>query len=832
MAISSRTAQDPRILVQRNSVRYRCLTPSPAQALLFGNGHIGVSMHTPADALYLLISRVDIWNGQNTMGAMGAVRISGNTGLFTDACAVYHESDMYRAQVTVQLDTATGPVTFTLCCLRGQDVIVVDIADARRERFPFTVTLENWHAGEYIEAPDNRTLLTTHVTRDSVFPSYNRRVGVDAAAIGVLDPLLGRAWGLFLRTESDATVNSDSLQLPADEQHRVVIAAVCQPPCAGVDGEALVRSDGLRLATADTDTIAAWQQAHAAYWEEFWAQSYLSLSSGTGDAEYEERLWYTALYTIACGSGGALPMRFNGGPFLLEKDLRGWDGGYWFQNMRELYWPLLASGHWEFMRGFFQMYFDACPFVRAQTKRLHGIDALSFKETQTMWGADANTDVTQPGDAQSGEPFATSAVTFRYFSGNLECCLLMDWYVRASGDESFCRQEFYPFLTEILEFYLQYANKEEDGKYHLAPVNLLETFVNCKDDMPDLCGLHYFLPRAISWGTAWGEDPALLARWLEFADHLVPLPVGRWTTKRKYESGIHGEEYVVACELDPEGVLLPGGGVPAPTRRGNMENPELYAIFPWGCIGIDSPAREQRRAEESWHHRTWRYINSGWSQDVPQLARLGWGEMAKAASLEHASFHQRFPNGCFISPAGAHFNGLLTSTPFFDSAGVHATGINEMLLQSYDDSIRLTPATSVEWSGAYRLHAFGGFIVEVDFMHGAPINAHITATRPARLRVRNYRREVMVVTLNGVETRVSHHELFDSEVAPGDVASFTWEGVEDASIPVESTRPDVVYPGYKVRPPHIAQATGHWHDERKGHGQIGLAEDGLFPATR
>ena len=97
-----------------------------------GNGAVGASVHTPDDALYLLISRVDLWNGNNTMGAMGAVRIQGNAGLFTGATAVKQQCDLYRAQVRVALDTETGPLTFTLTCLRGQDVLLVDIVDERR----------------------------------------------------------------------------------------------------------------------------------------------------------------------------------------------------------------------------------------------------------------------------------------------------------------------------------------------------------------------------------------------------------------------------------------------------------------------------------------------------------------------------------------------------------------------------------------------------------------------------------------------------------------------------------------------------------------------------
>ncbi len=798
--------------VHRNSIVYRCLTPDPAQALLLGNGRMGGSLHTPDDSLYLLVSRSDLWNENAAMGAIAAVRIRGNQGLFQRARSVRQECSLEDAAIRIVLETDEGLVRIEVTCLRLVDLISVEIHDERREPSPFEAVVENWHEGDSTASLPGWGEETLHLNLSSCFAEINRRVKVDAAEVGLSDPLLGRGWGLFTSAASFAS----------GRVHRLSIATVCHPPEEGkATSEAALREAGLALLKEAEVRADILQREHQEWWASFWERSYIALESGTGDAEYEERLWYANLYYIACASGGAYPARFNGGLFLLDRDSRDWDYGYWFQNMREVYWPLIAAGHWQWMRDFFRMYLDAVPFVQRQTEAILGVEGIAFRETQAFWGAAPDINLLED---------KTNFATSNNFSSLLEVCLLMEWYSQASGDEKFRNAEYYPFLCNAIAFYRRYARKGADGTYHISPANALEVWPNARDSMPDICGLRTLLPRLIAWGAKRGERAELLAEWEEFLENLAPVPIGRWTLTRRHQSGIHQEEWHIATEHCADGIFLPAGDKTSEkARRHNMENAELYLVFPWGLIGLDSSDEEKRRFENTWNSRTWRFINNGWAQDVPQLARMGWAEEARKASLEHASYSQRFPNGSFICPGAPRFHGLLTATPYLDSCGVHLTGVHEMLLQSYDGILRLAPSISVEWSGRFKLHALGGWIVEACFVQGQPVSARITATRPRLLRLRNSRREVMHVGA----CQIPSGELLSAVLADGDTVEVCWDGVSTGSESVgQSPRPEVIYPGYKIRPPQPCWRTGHWHDERKGHGQVGLAEDGLFAATR
>ena len=55
-----------------------------------------------------------------------------------------------------------------------------------------------------------------------------------------------------------------------------------------------------------------------------------------------------------------------------------------------------------------------------------------------------------------------------------------------------------------------------------------------------------------------------------------------------------------------------------------------------------------------------------------------------------------------------------------DGAGLSAFGLQEMMLQSHEDAIRILPATPKTWSGLFRFAAHGGFLVSACFSEGIP----------------------------------------------------------------------------------------------------------------
>lgn len=81
--------------------------------------------------------------------------------------------------------------------------------------------------------------------------------------------------------------------------------------------------------------------------------------------------------------------KFNGGIFTVEPkfcnpqhpgspDWRLWGDGYWYQNTRHLYHPMLAAGDFDFMTPFFALYERSLPLARARAKSWYGAEGTSF----------------------------------------------------------------------------------------------------------------------------------------------------------------------------------------------------------------------------------------------------------------------------------------------------------------------------------------------------------------------------------------------------------------------------------------------------------------------
>ncbi len=134
----------------------------------------------------------------------------------------------------------------------------------------------------------------------------------------------------------------------------------------------------------------------------------------------------------------------------------------------------------------------------------------------------------------------------------------------------------------------------------------------------------------------------------------------------------------------------------------------MDVLYPFGLAGIGSPNRA--KAERTYFERTFQG-SYGWDWSPVCAARLGLGDEAARLQAEHCRNTQHWPQGFWDSPSSPYWAGGLVDCPYFDSPGVNAATTTEMLLQSYDGTIRVWPAVPDTWSGVFRLRAETGFMV-------------------------------------------------------------------------------------------------------------------------
>jgi hypothetical protein len=366
-------------------------------------------------------------------------------------------------------------------------------------------------------------------------------------------------------------------------------------------------------------------------------------------------------------------------------------------------------------RGLTRHYAAMVPYLRAQTEKMWGRPGLWVPETVLPWGHAE--DFVLQGDGrdvagkhyQRRDPAKIPAGRFEYFNpyvgflftAGLEISQHYLTYYRYSGDEEFLRNEAYPLIRGVCQFLLGLLRKEADGRYHLDPANALETWWLVRDPADTLAGVQAVFPEFVRLSRKYDCD----AEWRDrCADVLEALP--------EPARGLWGADGKVQPEID---VYAPAVTSAASHPRTNAENPALYRVFPFGLSGIGAP--DYLLACRTFAQRICP-VEHGWSMDAIWAARLGLRDQACPLLNQHAEKFQRFRYGGWTSNDSRVFPGGLSAAPFLDAGGLSAFALNEILLQSHHNILRVAPAVARDWSGTFRLRGEGGFLVTADFREG------------------------------------------------------------------------------------------------------------------
>ncbi len=708
--------------------------------------------------------------------------------------------DLNRGSVVLTLGTAQGQVGAEAYGVMGKNVLVVAVEDTRPQPTA-QVTFSIWRPAMDLAASDG--VLSGRQVHDceesgksvqdpgQVSPDdrfYNLGVCTVTALAGESGPLVAAG-----ETGTAGADRSATLRAAPGRRYWLVIACATTydgkpEAAAGKALEAAVAADKARLL-----------DEHLAWWQRFWEASYVDLQGR--DAETLMRLWYTTLYSYGCvGDGPVLP-KFNGGPGLVHQDDRHWWIGYWWQNTRELIWPMFVANHQRYAEahlGFYDRTFTDYQRQTAARGKVGirvGEGAHPFKpgsvsppkslpafDPATLEAAMANRTMEQVKSGYNARSMAQVA----------ELVQLMFDRVAFTGETAYLHTVVAPWLREAALFYLSYLKLEDDGHYHMTPSDGLEMWWNVKDPMTDMCAVRYCFWQALNHGVAFGYEPAFLETVRDRLAKLAPLPTGRWPRRAATVEDVPpgrpayikaGTRMVDRIEPD-DTQYAPVAAFLADRIAYNAEQPELYVIYPFALADALSPPAEYQRAVKTFRARQ----NSntyGWSQDGIQAARLRLPETVMVV-MDHARRHQRYPYGGWVNAAvplkGSKLN--VSDVPYFDTAGVQMTALQEMLLQSHALStpeqtdpltggpVVVLPAVPADWAGRFRLRARGGFLISVQFQANRRLEKlSIESERGQTLRLENPFVEC-VVTRAGKRVAVTREAAVIVPTRPGDVLEF------------------------------------------------------------
>lgn len=525
-----------------------------------------------------------------------------------------------------------------------------------------------------------------------------------------LDPYVDRTFGGSIAGDGWQRIAPDTLRMAAPARRASLDITI---HCAQT-GTLDEWREELRVLAADLPACASARDRHCAFWREAAKRSFIHID-GSPEARRVSEAYRLQCYLTTCANRSLHPIHFNGSIFNVawtmvhpdgrrecyDADYRRWHASYWGQNTRLIYWPMLATGDFEGMRAYFRFHLDILPAA------LHrGALALHKKGSKEKSGA-FFWETMSLHDNIEVCLVPEKGTAMLYFTSSLEMLMMGFDFLDFTGDRVFAVETLLPLAVAVLDFYHGYGDWYEPGRYSLT-AHATESYHNSVNPAPDIAGLAAVLPRAIS---VFAEEVTAetLSKWGQFLEALPPLGIRDAREKipvlaeseALYSRLGYDLEARVATGDKPVTILAPAERLQA--EAWNIENPELYPVFPFRRCGVGCENLEMTR--NTFRYRRFQH-NRGWAQDPIMAARVGLADEARRMVADR--FTRTHPGGRFPAFWEAGFDWI----PDQDNGGVASIALQSMLIQWDGRLIHLLPAWPMEWDVEFRVHAPFKTIVE------------------------------------------------------------------------------------------------------------------------
>lgn len=458
------------------------------------------------------------------------------------------------------------------------------------------------------------------------------------------------------------------------------------------------------------------------FWREAWQRSYIEAPAEADTTVQRMARNYTLFrYMLLCNAFGSQPTKFNGGLFTFDPlrvkpdspftpDYRNWGGGTMTaQNQRLVYWPMFAAGDAAMVEPQLRFYLDMLPVAELRSRVYWGHAGGCFTEQTEQFGLPNLMEYGSKRPAGYDPGVEYNAWLEYSWDTVLEFCsmaLAKRRYLPAC-DISAYRPLIESALTFFDEHYQLLASrrgvKKLDGSGSLVifPGSGCETYKMALNPASTVAGLQSVADDYILYLKEIA-DTAALARWQAFRSRVPAIPMR---------------------VLDGRTLIAPAKSW---ERVNNVESPQLYPVWPWRIYGVavsDSADLQIARNTYLYDPDALKFRSpTGWKQDNIWAACLGLSDEAFAlTSAKLANGPHRFP--AFFGPG-------FDWTPDHNHGGSAMIGLQEMLMQTDGESIRLFPAWPLNRDISFRLHAPGNKAVAATLRGGVLTELSVTPASP------------------------------------------------------------------------------------------------------
>jgi alpha-L-fucosidase 2 len=720
-----------------------------------GNGDIALNAWMTKDGdLHFYISKTDAWDDNARLVKIGKVRIHFEPNPVRPGKAFRQELNLREGRIDITAG-ATAECKIRLWVDANHPVIHVTADGATPMEATAFVGLWRTNEQELAELQVSDVMLKRKVTDQkqartiiepdrvlakqpggiSWFHHNIKSVGPQllAEVQGLTgfkqpDPLMQRTFGAVVTATKGESLDDLRLRSPRGTTHRFSVFVLTRHPSMPEQWRAEMETTIRRV---EPQSFEARRAAHGRWWAEFWNRSWIRASANPkakpaaassvpanehpvrigmdqsggnklvrDEAAYVSQMYHLQRFITACAGRGAYPIKFNGslftvppGPTEKNPDYRRWGPGYWWQNTRLPYISLCTSGDFDLLRPLFRMYADELlPLCKYRTRLYLGHDGAYYPECIMFWGAVFSETYGWTPFEQRKDKLQESGYHKWEWVGGIELCWMMLDYCDYTLDREFLRRTALPFSREILTFFDQHYPTKAQGKLVMHPSQALETWWHCTNAAPELAGCIALTERLLAMSTKL-TSASEREFWQRFRAKLPPIPLRE----------VNGRKALAPAEFF--------------ANKRNIENPELYAVFPFRLFAFNRPSTDWALA--ALEHR-WDRGHQGWRQDDIFMAYLGLADDARKAIVSRARSHdrgERFP---------AFWGPNYDWTPDQDHGGVLMKTLQAMLLQTDGRKIFLLPAWPMGWDVDFKLHAPQQTIIEGVYHDGKIQSLRVT----------------------------------------------------------------------------------------------------------
>ena len=451
--------------------------------------------------------------------------------------------------------------------------------------------------------------------------------------------------------------------------------------------------------------LEALQKEHAAWWAEYWNKSWVSIPQ-----EQIEKDYYASLYVLgsAYRDRGFPPGLF--GIWVLSEGPE-WNGDYHLNyNHNAPTYGLFSANRIQQADVATDPYLDFLPRARRYARELCDANGILFPVGIGPKGIDATYNHAAVDGRYSNPRRSTKNVTDHGQRSNAsESLTPVNLRFRSTWDPDYARK-YYPFVADAAAFWVDFL-QFEDGRYVLRNHSVHEGSGPNVNGTAALGLIRMTFKLALDMGELLGVDENLREKRQHVLDHLSGYAT--WNIpdmgRRKYA----GEK---VFRLAEEGKDWNGNNTLG-----------IQHIFPAGQIGLESdPELLELSRDMIKVMRCWNDFN-GTNSFYPAAVRVGYDCEQILRYLE-AWTKQRTANGM---KHGNNAHGMESCTPSIVT-------INMMLCMGHQDVVRVFHAWPKELDAAFEnLRTFGAFLVSSRLRDGKVQYVEIKSERGRSCTIQN-----------------------------------------------------------------------------------------------